>query len=61
MVLLINSFLCGGTYEECVSNMTDTKNSTTMTFLGNVIDSEKMIVFLPDEKKEKIVNECKCL
>lgn len=30
-------------------------------FLGNMIDSERMIVYLPDDKKEKIAVECKKL
>lgn len=29
-----------------------------ITYLGNVIDSQKMIVFLPDEKKQIIKSEC---
>ena len=35
--------------------------STTLTFLENVIDSERMIVYLPDEKQTRILNECKFL
>ena len=29
-----------------------------IAYLGNIIDSEKMIVYLPVEKKEKIKKEC---
>ena len=32
-----------------------------ITFLGNIIDSDQMIVILPTEKQEIIVNECKKL
>lgn len=30
-------------------------------FLGNMIDSEQMIVYLPDDKKERIIEECSLL
>jgi ribonuclease HI len=32
-----------------------------ITFLGNIIDSDQMIVIIPTEKQEIIVNECKKL
>jgi len=32
-----------------------------LCYLGNIIDSKNMIVFLPDDKKDKIQNECKGL
>jgi hypothetical protein len=32
-----------------------------ITSLGNIIDSDQMIVILPTEKQEIIVNECKKL
>ena len=32
-----------------------------LVFLGNHIDSEKMIVYLTSERKEKIFQPCKCL
>jgi len=35
--------------------------SKTVVFLGNVIDSEQMIVYLPQEKKDNIKNECQKL
>ena len=37
------------------------KPTKVLTFLGNVIDSEKMIVYLPKEKKLLIISECKLL
>ena len=33
----------------------------TLVFLGNHIDSEKMIVYLTSERKEKILQSCICL
>ena len=33
----------------------------TIVFLGNVIDSDKMIVYLPQEKKDAIKHECSLL
>jgi uncharacterized protein (UPF0297 family) len=35
--------------------------SKKITFLGNIIDSEEMIVTLPIDKKERIAEECKKL
>ena len=35
--------------------------SKKVTFLGNIIDSEEMIVTLPIDKKERIAEECKKL
>ena len=35
--------------------------SKKITFLGNIIDSEEMIVTLPIDKKERIAEECKNL
>ena len=35
--------------------------SKKTTFLGNIIDSEEMIVTLPIDKKERIAEECKKL
>ena len=32
-----------------------------IVFLGNIIDSEKMVVYLPPEKVEKVILECKTL
>lgn len=32
-----------------------------IVFLGNIIDSEKIVVYLPPEKVEKVILECKTL
>ena len=33
--------------------------SKKITFIGNIMDSEEMIVTLPLDKKERIAEECK--
>lgn len=37
------------------------KPTRKIMFLGNMIDSEKMIVYLPDDKKDRIIEECSIL